>query len=202
MEVINGFTAYTIIIKRTDEPRALQLIDERSALLSLTAEYKISGKTEDYTILQVDAVYQSDSSRPLTKFITNTFDFIAIHQEGTNYILVEYEDDWEAFCLDVYDIERDIKMIYYHTMSINERYESYIKANPCLKMCMDLSYEKMDRITKAIYQLDFEKDAEWLFQDEEDLCLFDNATMIHYSVEAIDGIDKDQFKVAILNKKS
>jgi transketolase C-terminal domain/subunit len=67
---------------------------------------------------------------------------------------------------------------------------------------MDLTWERMDRLTRAVYKLDFEKTAEWLFQEGEDLCLVDEATMITYGVEAIDGIKKDEFKVGILNKKT
>ena len=200
--MVQGFTAYTLIIKSEHEENALQLLDKHNSLLTLTGMYKISCKKQDYTIIQIDAIYKSDSSKPLTKFITRNFDFVALHQEMTNYILVEYEEDWEEFCDGVYEIERDIKMVYYHCMTILERYNSFIHANPCLQLCMDLTWERMDRLTRAVYKLDFEKTAEWLFQEEEDLCLVDEATMITYGVEAIDGIKKDEFKVGILNKKT
>ena len=197
-----GFTSYVVVVKTSAETDALRLIDKWSTVLSLIATYKISGETQDYTLLQIDGIYKTDSSKPLTKFIMNTFDFVALHQEHTNYVLVEYEEDWEEFCRNVFKEENDIKMIYYHCKTIEERYDSFLDANPCLKMCMDLTCERMDRITKNIYKLDFENCAEWLFQSEEDLLLLDEATMINYSVEAIDGIKKDEYKVAILNQKT
>lgn len=197
---INGcFSSFSIIVPDDDYPNFMATASIYKDIVDVTTSYCLQGEKEDYHVIQLDAMYECKDIRELCRLICNKFPFLALKQEGSQFILVS---DAKAFRNLLQEYTKDRKAYFFYDMlTTKERYQACVGAG-WNENVLGATLHYTDDRTGNQYELNFGDECIFLFSDETEVTVSDDLTGEVKELDMLDGLHIFKFHVAVLRNKS
>lgn len=198
---LTGLSSFILLIDEIDYPYFLATQRKYDQFSEIVKEYRVTAKDEscDYHYVQLSVMDYHRSDEEICKFVLQTFPYIALHQEYSNYILVKDDQIFRGTINALYSKDT-AKYFFYDMLSIEERGAALEEIDKDLQD-RQVHLLHFDTVSGATYQLNFTTDSIYLFQEESEIELFDDMTGEYLTYDITKGMDIFNFKIAILGSK-
>lgn len=191
-----GYSAFVLLLSDLQHDLLEETILQFSDFADIVEEYAVEKNKGKYWFVQVDMMDYHRTAEELCHFAFTYFDFIAMRQEGSQFILIPDEDNILKAWEELYIPGQEIYFLY-DMLSIEERYSAACNASLTIDPYGD--YRLIHDVNGAKYSISFGKECKHLFQEDPEIEVLDSYTNISTIIDISDGLDLFKFNVAILH---
>lgn len=191
-----GYSSFVLLLSDAQHDLIQGTLERFKDFTDVIREYSVEKSTGKYWYVQIDIMDYCRTGEELCHFAYTYFDFIAMRQEGSTWILVPDKDNFKKALSTMYTKEQKIYYLY-DMLTIGERYDAVVN--------YQFNYISPYGDTRLlhnengnIYSLVFGRECIYLFSEEPEITLEDTTTGVVSSVDITDGLDLFKFNVAIL----
>lgn len=191
-----GYSSFVLLVSDAQHDLMKDTLERFKDFTDIVREYAMVGEKYKYWYVQLDVMDYQRDSKELCHFVYTYFDFIALRQGGSSWILVPDKDNFKKALSAMYTKEQKIYYLY-DMLTIGERYDAIVEYK--------YNYISPYGDTRLLhtengnmYSLVFGRECVYLFSDEPEVTLEDTTTGLVTSVDITDGIEIFDFNIAIL----
>lgn len=191
-----GYSSFVLLVSDLQRDLLKETLLQFNEFTDIVTEYPVEKDKGKYWFIQVDIMDYQRTGEELCRFAFTYFDFIAMKQEGSQFILIPNEEHVLKAWDDLYTPGQEIYFLY-DMLSIGERYDAACSISGTIDPYGDnrLIYD----IEGAKYSLVFDRDCKYLFQEDPEIEVMDDTTNIAHIIDISYGLDLFEFHVAILH---
>ncbi len=190
-----GYSSFVLLLSDLQHDLLEETLLQFSDFTDIVEEYAVEKEKGKYWYVQVDIMDYQRKAEELCHFAYTYFDFIAMRQEDSQFILVPNEEHilqaWNA----LYGPGQEIYFLY-DMLTIAERYDA------ACSVAMTLDPYGENRLIHDVdgvkYSLIFGRECKYLFQEDPEIEILDSCTNISRIIDISDGLDLFKFNMAIL----
>lgn len=190
-----GYSSFVLLLSDLQHDLLTETILQFKDFTDIVEEYAVEREKGKYWFVQVDIMDYQRTAEELCHFAFTYFDFIAMKQEDSQFILISNEEHVLKAWEDLYAPGQEIYFLY-DMLSIEERYNA--ACNTSLTIDPFGETRLIYDIDGAKYSLSFGKECRQLFQEDPEIEILDGYTNISTIIDITDGLDLFKFNVAIL----
>lgn len=192
---LDGISYFTLLVDESDYQLLHQIVNKYQNMMEIIRSYEVGISITLYYVVEVGMVFENRSNIDLCKYAINYFPCIALHQEGSSYILVNDKDQFKEAVLDGYGAEQG-EYFLYDMLTIGERYKLCFLTVPYLQNAGSLRLHYAEGAT--LYSLCFDMNCQYIFTEESNLQIENEMTGEIHQVDLIEGMKKLKFHIVIL----
>lgn len=191
-----GYSSFVLLVSDLQRDILKETLLQFNEFTDIVTEYPVEKDKGKYWFIQVDIMDYQRTGEELCHFAFTYFDFIAMKQEGSQFILIPNEEHVLKAWEDLYAPGQEIYFLY-DMLSIGERYDAACSLSGTIDPYGDnrLIYD----IEGAKYSLVFDRDCKYIFQEDPEIEVMDDTTNISHIIDISYGLDLFEFHVAILH---
>lgn len=191
-----GYSSFVLLVSDLQHDLLKETLLQFNEFTDIVTEYPVEKDKGKYWFVQVDIMDYQRTGEELCHFAFTYLDFIAMKQEGSQFILIPNEEHVLKAWDDLYDPGQEIYFLY-DMLSIGERYDAACSLSGTIDPYGDnrLIYD----IEGAKYSLVFDRDCKYIFQEDPEIEVMDDTTNISHIIDISYGLDLFEFHVAILH---
>lgn len=190
-----GYSSFVLLLSDLQHDLLNETLLQFKDFTDIVEEYSVEKEKGKYWLVQVDIMDYQRTAEELCHFAYTYFDFIAMKQEDSQFILVPNEEHilkaWDA----LYGPGQEIYFLY-DMLSIGERYDAACHTS----LTLDPFGENrlIHEVDGVKYSLIFGKECKYLFQEDPEIEILDDCTNISRIIDISNGLDLFKFQMAIL----
>lgn len=190
-----GYSSFILLLSDLQHDLLEETILQFKDFTDIVEEYAVEKEKGKYWFVQVDIMDYQRKAEELCHFAYTYFDFIAMRQEDSQFILVPNEEHVLKAWEDLYAPGQEIYFLY-DMLSIEERYNAACNASNIDPFGENRLIHDVDGVK---YSLVFGRECRYLFQEDPEIEILDSCTNISTIIDISDGLDLFKFNVAILH---
>lgn len=195
MTHMDGVSYFTLLVTESDYQLLHQVVNKYQNMMEIIRSYEVGVSITPYYVVEVGMIFTNRSNIDLCKYAINYLPCIALHQEGSSYILVNDKDQFKEAVVDGYGTQQAVYFLY-DMLTIGERYKLCFITAPYLKLAPELRLHYTEGAT--LYSLCFDDNCQYIFTEENNICLEDEMTGELHEVDLIAGLQQLKFHIVIL----
>lgn len=190
-----GYSSFVLLLSDLQHDLLLETLLQFKDFTDIVEEYSVEKQKGKYWFVQVDIMDYQRTGEELCHFAFTYFDFIAMKQEGSQFIMVPNEEHilkaWDA----LYDSGQEIYFLY-DMLSIEERYNAACSVAQTIDPYGDTRL--IHEVNGVKYSLVFGRECKYIFQEDPEIEILDSCTNISRLIDISNGLDLFKFNLAIL----
>ena len=190
-----GYSSFVLLLSDLQHDILKETILQFKDFVDIVEEYAVEKEKGKYWFVQVDIMDYQRKAEELCHFAFTYFDFIAMKQEDSQFILISNEEHVLKAWDELYSPGQEIYFLY-DMLSIEERYNA--ACNTGIGIDPYGENRLIHDIDGAKYSLSFDKECRQLFQEDPEIEVLDSCTNIATIIDISNGLDLFKFNVAIL----
>ena len=190
-----GYSSFVLLLSDLQHDLLNENMLQFSEFADVVHEYSVEKEKGKYWFVQVDIMDYHRTAEELCHFAFTYFDFIAMKQQDSQFILVPCEEHILQAWDNLYPPGQEIYFLY-DMLSIEERYAAACNTpHPIDQFGENRLIHEVDGVK---YSLVFGKECLYLFQEDPEIEILDSCTNISHIIDISDGLDLFKFHLAIL----
>lgn len=191
-----GYSSFVLLLSDLQHDLLEETVLQFKDFVDIVEEYPVEKNKGKYWFVQVDIMDYQRKAEELCHFAFTYFDFIAMKQEDSQFILIPNEEHVLKAWEELYAPGQEIYFLY-DMLSIEERYNAACNVSNIIDPFGE--NRLIHDVDGVKYSLHFGRECRQLFQEDPEIEVLDDTTNISTIIDISDGLDLFKFNVAILH---